>query len=138
MVCVLESETRVMKALREFIGPAQMRVLAMNCRGEEGEWFRNRLAEIAELITKMPKTYETDGEGDKAVAHLHYFTSGWDFYITEKDTNPGQHQAFGLVAGFEIELGSISIPELLGCGAEIDLYWEPKTIGAVRAELANR
>jgi len=138
MVCLLMNETDVLQGLREFIGPAQMQVLAMNCRGEEGKWFKERLAELATLVETMPKTYETDGQGDKAVAQLHYFTSGWDFYITEKDANPGQLQAFGLVAGFEVELGSISIAELLSCGAELDLYWEPKPIGAVRAELASR
>ncbi len=138
MVCLLMKETDALKALREFIGHDQMRVLAMNCRSEEGEWFKDRLAELASLVETMPKTYETDGQGDKAVAQLHYFTSGWDFYITEKDVNPGQHQAFGLVAGCEVELGSISIAELLSCGAELDLYWEPKPIGAIRAELASR
>jgi len=56
----------------------------------------------------------------------------------EKDADPdnaGQVQAFGIAdlgIGFR-ELGYISIPELLENGAELDLYFQPKTIGELLA-----
>jgi hypothetical protein len=37
----------------------------------------------------MPQTGETDGQGDKAVAHLHYFMGQFDFWITERDIGDG-------------------------------------------------
>ena len=123
--------------LSEFIGRNQMRVLAGLCRGEEGEWFREKLRELAEQVRSMPMTYETDGEGDAAVAHLHYFTPSMDFYITERDAEPEQHQAFGLVAGYETELGYISLREILACGAELDLHWIPKPVGEIRGASAS-
>jgi hypothetical protein len=76
----------------------------------------------------MPKTYETDGQGDEAIAHLHYFTSGFDWYITERDMEEEQLQAFGLACVHETELGYISIVELLRNGAELDLHFMPKAI----------
>ena len=133
MKATMIEAAEAVRQLREFIGKAQMKVLGDMCRGEERKWFQSRLCELAEIIRQMPSSYETDGQGDRVVAHLHYFTAGWDFYLTEKDSNLGQHQAFGLVTGFEPELGYISLPEILAVGAEIDLYWQPKPVGEIRA-----
>ena len=84
----------------------------------------------------MPQTYEQDGMGEQAIAHLHYFTSGCDWYITERDSDPdgeGQIQAFGSAnLGYGPELGYISIKELLENGAELDLYFTPCTLSSLR------
>ncbi len=83
----------------------------------------------------MPKTYEQDGKGDDAVVYLHYFRGDMDWYITEKDMEAEQHQAFGLAdlgMGFP-ELGYINISELIDNNVELDLYWEPKTLREVKA-----
>ena len=70
-----------------------------------------------------------------ALAHLHYFIGGCDWWIVEKDSDPdhaGQVQAFGIAdLGMGAELGYISIPELLENGAETDLYFKAKTIGDI-------
>jgi hypothetical protein len=87
----------------------------------------------------MPVTYATDGQGDDATVHLHYFTGGCDWYITEKDAGtpdePGQRQAFGLAnLGYGGELGYISIAELIANGAELDLYWRAVPLRTVKAK----
>jgi len=127
-----------MRTLRDFIGTSQMKVLRQLCRGEEGEWYLDKMREMAGIVRRMPKTYETDGQGDSAVAVLHYFASQLDFWLVEKDADPdgeGQMQAFGLVEmGDYPELGYICLPEILGAGAELDLHWTPKTIGEIRGE----
>ena len=79
-----------------------------------------------------PKLYETDGQGYEAVAVAHYFScfNGWDWYMTEYD--PVEKLAFGLVKGFEDELGYFSIAEFeelnRSKGFEVierDQYWHP-------------
>lgn len=122
------------KRLARFINPSELEVIGNACRGEEGEFFKSKLVELAELIGSMPVTYETDGMGDKAVAWLHYFTPAGDFYITERDVEEEQQQAFGLACIYEDELGYINIVELVEAGAELDLYWTPKTLGQVKVE----
>ena len=83
-----------------FIGRAQMQALWDLCRqGEEKAFFRDLVMQWSRTIADMPKTYEQDGKGARAVAHLHYFLNGWDWYITEKDASGGGLQAFGLTAG---------------------------------------
>lgn len=80
------------------------------------------------VLENMPKTYETGGEGDEAIAYIHYRHGDWHWYITELDLDTdgeGQLQAFGLVCGFERELGYIHIPELLSVGTRFDWYWKP-------------
>ena len=130
--------------LNQFIGKDQLAVLRHNCRGEEGEFFKKLLAELKATIAGMPVTYETDGQGDKAKAILHYFTRQSDWWITERDAGspddevPGiQSQAFGfacLNGDYEMaELGYISIQELIEHGVELDLYYKPQTIGEIKS-----
>ena len=95
-------------------------------------------AEAAAIIDTMPKTYEQDGLGDQAIASLHYFLGGCDWYITEKDAEApdslGQHQAFGWAdLGGGGELGYISLVELLANGAELDFHFRPCTLAALKA-----
>lgn len=129
-------------ALEGFIGLGQLRAMVAGCRGEEGDYFRAKLVEMGERVAAMPKTYEQEGKGDEAVVSLHYFVGGADWYITERDVNPdgaGQIQAFGLADLFQDggELGYISLPEIIACGAELDLHFEPRTLAAVRAKKAR-
>lgn len=140
-----EKEKRASAAIPElkaFIGRAQLLTIARNRLEEEGEFFQDKLIEFADRIRTMPKTYEQDGAKDP-VAYLHYFAGGQaSWWITEKDKEtpeePGQHQAFGLADLFQNggEMGYISIVELLENGAELDLFFEPTPLSAIRQELA--
>ena len=131
--------TKAANTIRPFIGPAQLEVMGDACRGEEREFFKAMFVEIAEKVTTMPKTYQTNNQGNDAVVHLHYFLNNMDWYITETDKGDGkdtrQIQAFGLAdlgMGYP-ELGYISIEEIIGAGAELDLYWTEKTLAEVKA-----
>ena len=120
--------------LKMLTTPEQYTVITDAMMGEEGDHFVELIDHIHAMWQAMPKTYETDGQGCSALARLHYFTGGCDWWIVEKDADPdhaGQVQAFGIAdLGMGAELGYISIPELLENGAELDLYYtEPKTIG---------
>ena len=90
------------------------------------------------LITKeiqniLPKLYEQDSKGLNAIAYVKFFTpdSNWTWYATEFD---GKDIFFGLVCGFENELGYFSLNELqsvkgkLGIGIERDLYFDPQPL----------
>lgn len=138
---------QAMLVLKDFIGAAQLKTLGQLAqRGEEREFFRDKLWTLAELVAAMPKTYEQDGKGNAAIVSLHYFAGGQaSWWITEKDKgsiddpagqNP-QHQAWGLadLFGDGGELGYISIVEILENGGELDLYFKPKTLGEVRGTL---
>lgn len=126
-----------LRALQPFLSHGQLRVIDGCCRGEEAQWFFDKAVELAERIKAMPKTYEQDGKGDDAVAYLHYFRGGCDWYITEKDKESQQWQAFGLAdLGYGGELGYISITELVRNGVELDLHFTPTAIGAIRRRRA--
>jgi len=121
--------------LGQFIGRAQRACLLEAFRSEEKEWFFNKVLELHQRITTMPKTYEQDGKGDKAIIYLHYFAGGQaNAYITERDMETEQHQAFGLadLFGDGGELGYISLMEWLANGAELDFHFTPCTLGELR------
>lgn len=130
-----------LQTLRGFIGNIQLRVIGDACRGEEKQYFFDKLVAIADIVTRMPKTYETDGEGDNAVAYLHYFSPSCDWFITEKDEDSdgeGQIQAFGLAdLGYGGELGYISIAELIALNVELDLHFTPSTLALIKARQNN-
>jgi hypothetical protein len=124
-------------ALRGFISNQQLSAIETACRGEERQFFYDKLVEMAGIVATMPKTYEQDGLGNKAVAYLHYFQGGADWYITEKDSEPEQWQAFGLAdLGYGGELGYISIVELLENNVEVDLHFNPRPLCEVLADKA--
>jgi hypothetical protein len=125
----LKEAAAAVKSLRPYINPVQLEVIGDLCRSEERQFFIDELVEMASLVQTMPKTYETDGQGGQAIVQLHYFTAGADWYITERDCEREQLQAFGKAdLSYGAELGYISIVELLECGAEIDMNWTPKRL----------
>jgi len=126
-----------LKDLRGFIGSSQLRVVSEGSRGEEKQFFFDKMCELAAIVKGMPTTGAQDGKGRDAIAYLHYFKGNLDFYITEKDIGSPddkpedfQCQAFGLadLFGDGGELGYISIPELLENGMELDFHFMPKTL----------
>lgn len=135
----LDAATALSTTLRGFIPQPELCAIGEACRGEERQFFFDKIVEMAGIVSGMPKTYETDSQGDQAIAYLHYFSRGADWYITEKDAGDGpddteQHQAFGLAdLGHGGELGYISIVELVQNGVELDLYFTPKPLAAIRA-----
>ncbi len=118
-----------LKTLRHFINPDQLAVLRENCAGEEGEWFQNKVVELATLVETMPKSMQTDGQMYKAIAYLHYWCGDCFWYITETDkSDPAQRQAFGWGDMGCGEFGYISIHNIITNGGELDLHWEPTAL----------
>lgn len=84
----------------------------------------------AESREKLPKLYSGEELGLMAMALVKFFTpdSFWTWYASEFD---GDDTFFGLVSGFETELGYFSLSELqavkgpLGLPIERDLYFNP-------------
>jgi hypothetical protein len=82
---------------------------------------------------KLPELYNGEEKGLDALAQVKFFThdSDWTWYASEFD---GEDIFFGLVDGFEIELGYSSLAELkeaqglLGLPIERDLYYEPTSL----------
>lgn len=91
------------------------------------------------IAKKIPAIGTTDGQGDSALVHLHYFVGSADWFITE--LNPETGVAFGwaeiLPGGGE--LGYVSLPELESVLAkgmwpvERDLYWDVRPLREVLA-----
>ena len=126
-----------MPVLRTFVSEQQIQAMAEGANGEEREYFIEKMLNLVAEFRLMPKTYEQDGKGDNAIVYLHYFRGGMDWYITERDMEDYQAQAFGLAdLGYGGELGYISIEELKSINAELDIHWTPKTLGTVKAATA--
>ncbi len=125
--------------MNRWMSEAQNKAVIAGLMGEEWQFFADKMKELAGTIATMPKTYDQDGKGDEAVAHLHYFRGAGDWYITEKDMEgTGTEQAFGLadLYGDGGELGYISIYELTEAGVELDFHFNPKTLGQIRGKTA--
>ena len=99
-----------------------------------------------ELGEKIPALYANENiEDDGTVlAHVKLFSpyNGWTWFITEWEAETGL--CFGLVQGFEEELGYFSLDELAEVtvfgsvpAVERDLYWEPTTLDEIRRQARN-
>ena len=94
-----------------------------------------------ELGEKIPALYANENVADYdavlAPAKLFSPYNGLSWYITEWEAETGL--CFGLVEGFETELGYFDLTELAEAtvfgsvpAVERDLYWKPKTLGEIR------
>ena len=87
-----------------------------------------------EVQAKLPPLYSQEKQGWDAVAQVKCFTpdSNWTWWAIEYD--PANKVFFGLVEGFERELGYFSLEELErvrgpeGLPIERDLHWRPKAL----------
>ena len=99
-----------------------------------------------ELLTKaleerFAQVGRQEALGEKALVIAKFFTPDgqWTWYATEYD--PETREFFGLVDGFEAELGYFSLGELesargpLGLAIERDLHWKERTLESVQAAL---
>jgi len=122
--------------LTRFLAPFQIQCLHEIVAGEERQFAYDTVANINKTVNNMPITFETDGQGDAAIAHLHYFNGSMDCYITEKDMEKEQQQAFGLVSNqFGLELGYINIEDLKSSKFEMDFHFEPVPLSKIREQL---
>ena len=96
-----------------------------------------------ELGETVPALYanENFADYDSVVAHAKLFSpySNWTWYITEWQAGTGL--CFGLVEGFDTELGYFDLTELAEVtvfggvpAVERDLYWKPTTLGEIRRQ----
>lgn len=88
-------------------------------------------------LHRLPKLYEQDEKGMEAMAYVKFFDlfSNWKWFATEFD---GEDTFFGLVIGFENELGYFSLSELksLGWRLERDLYFTPTPLSELWKQYA--
>ena len=100
-----------------------------------------------ELGDKIPALYANENveDYDAVLASAKLFSpyGNWTWYITEWEAETGL--CFGLVEGFETELGYFDLTELAEAtvfggvpAVERDLYWKPKTLGEIRAQSRRR
>ena len=96
-----------------------------------------------EIGDAIPALYANDDvqDYDSVLPLVKLFSpyNGWRWYITEWDRETGL--CFGLVEGFETEMGYFDLTELAEAtifggvpAVERDLHWKPKTLGAIRRE----
>jgi hypothetical protein len=132
---ILQGAQAVNNLLKHKIIPqAEALAILEGLKGEEGLSFAETAKRVWWTFRTMPETYQTEANPDPT-AHLHYFTGSWDWWITEKDAEPEQAQAFGFVKSElcpEGEFGYISLEEITEAGAELDLYFTPAPVSTFR------
>jgi hypothetical protein len=90
-----------------------------------------------EILRKFPEWMSTDGKDDAEIPIVVKFfhpMSDWTWYAIEFD---GEDTFFGLVRGFENELGYFSLSELEGTkvhglGIERDMHFGAHTLAEAR------
>lgn len=133
-----------LERLQPLMSIRQGKAVAEMMRGEEGQFFIDKMVEMALLVDAMPVTYQQQDEKDP-MAYLHYFYGGSDWYIAEKDMDGEVDQAYGFAClngdMMCAEYGYISIAELcsvatpFGKGVDLDFHFTPRRMSDVKREL---
>lgn len=124
--------------MKPFMPTGEWKVVRDSMKGEEGQYFIDMMVNLMALIKKMPKSYATDGQGERAIAYLHYFGGATDIWVTESPDDPTEDNAFGftILNGDKqnAEMGAQYLPEIVSAGLELDLHWKPISIEKVKQE----
>lgn len=128
----LHPDSALLLMLQPYLNRNQRLGLIQMLCGEECAWYRQRMREMLNVISGIPAIYATDGQGESAIAHLHYFTPNADFYFIELDRESENLPGFGLAIITDAELGYMNLMEVLANGGELDLHWKPLTIAEIR------
>lgn len=91
-----------------------------------------------EILKALPPIKAQESKGWEAIAYVKFFTpdSNWTWYGTEFD--PATGEFFGLVQGFEEELGYFALSELesakgpMGLKIERDLWFKPTPLSKLK------
>jgi len=101
-----------------------------------------------EVKNRLPKLYSQDGKpADQVKVIVKFFdpTGSWTWYATEGEQTPeGDWRFFGLVRGFEAELGYFHLSELIhakeglrgmrGLPIERDMHFNGHTLAEVQEQ----
>lgn len=86
---------------------------------------------------KLPALYHYDENTEKTIANIKFFSqfSNWEWYAAEY--NPKEKVFFGLVKGYEIEIGYFTLHELENSSIPILIYseFEPQPIEDIQKKL---
>jgi len=125
--------------LSGFMPKHQMQIVRESLQGG-GLDFVEVVNRLKKIISTMPKLNENGDMGDDAVAHLHYFYSSGDWWITEREDGKDQNTAFGIASmnGMPLELGYIDIVNKLDDPRiELDFHFKPQRIGDIKDPIAR-
>jgi hypothetical protein len=118
--------------LNRFIGTQQRAGINILCQSEERQFYYQSLMRLKNIIETMPVTFQIK-RNEVVTAHLHYFTATTHFFITKRDRDAWQLQAYGLtiLSDGDKKLGYLGIDEILRGGAVLDLSWSPVELNQV-------
>jgi hypothetical protein len=114
-----------LEALALFMPPTQRAAVRHGLRTVMRDEVSVLLTHWCAVIEHMPITLDTEGEGDAATVHLHYFLRESHWFILELDDyGNGRAQALGMAYdGQQATMEYINIDELITLGAELDMFW---------------
>jgi len=101
----------------------------------QGSWMELMTKELEQRFPKLYATENMKPEDVKVIAKFFDPCGSWTWYATEYD--PARRTFFGLVRGFESEMGYFSLDEMesvkgaLGLGIERDLYFGEHSLADV-------
>ena len=124
--------------LARFMGVSQREAVRSFLRGEEWEFYADKMIHLAGLIEAMPMLYATETLGDDAPVTLRYFHRSATWYAIEREDKVEQGNtlfAYASLWGDDWELGYADLDEILEAGAELDFHFEPHPLGQVKAEM---
>ncbi len=117
---------QILDELKGWVPAGQLGALAENIDSEDFESFYDQVTELQDIIKHMPAIGSTDGKGKNAVAILHYFSGGSNWYVTEADS-PSDAYGYASLNGFDYEAGYMQISDIIK-HAELDLNFNQETV----------
>lgn len=126
---------QILDELKGWVPAGQLGALAENIDSEDFESFYDQVTTLQDIIKNMPAVGSTDGQGKNAIAILHYFSGGSNWYVTEADS-PSDAFGYASLNGFDYEAGYMQISDIIK-HAELDLNFNQASVHDLIRDNAN-
>lgn len=107
----------------------------------DDEYVLRSLDRLIDVISFMPSSSIVQHGEDLSndIAYLHYSVGTTDYYITHRDRDTQQRNAFGAIdtGGMFMQMDYVSVHEILRAGAVLDFDWKPVPVKEIKTRSAD-
>lgn len=130
-IAKIENESKVINSIKD-IPPILLKIIPQSqAQALVGNTeIYSTLIRLAEEVMETPALYSQDGLGNDAIVHIHYFSGGSDWFITEMNLDEALFFGYVVLNGDLVnsEFGYTSIDEITSTDIELDFHFTKMTV----------
>jgi antirestriction protein ArdC len=130
----LDKSEEPLEVCRAVLPAEQFHVMERGLTGSNGDYYRQRVEDIAHSVHEMPGMYAQEPYGTGATARLHFSGDGSEYFLTELSVTDDLAYGYKVDENGATSFDEIPLREIRETAARLDLEFEPRTVNSLIRE----